>query len=310
MSNRVLGNSLIGLLISMSIGMVVVAGAGTWYQIVRKQYLIQNSTQSVLTRVRTAFQFLSEDLQASGYRGVRSRDPHFPITEHMAVQYRHPIEHRILYPEDRRLVFGFGRQAHPMYARDRDVLIIYDIPRNRTLLGADLINTKDSIRTLQNSGIREGALVLIADYAQGDLFVTNQVIDQWIFHQSINANVRDTLTKLYKIQDKTEVVELQRILYYLKPLKVPAEKPVYGLYRKDLLQNQMPAQELVRGIRTFSIQYGMGDAQYKNATEIEDKQDWLRVKSVKIQLSIVNEYTKQDELFDFEIALKNTPLPF
>lgn len=313
MRERLVGYSLISLLISMSIGMVVVAGAGTWYQIVHKQYLIQKSTQAVLTRVRTVFQFLSEDLQTSGYRGVRSRDPNFRITKHMAVQYKHPMEYRLLFPLDRRLVFGFAKQAHPFCSENRDVLVIYDIPRNRTLLGSDMLNAKDRILSLQKSGIQEGALVLIADYMQGDLFVTNQVIDQSIFHQNISANTTDTLSKLYKIQDKTEVMELQRVIYYLKPLTIQTAKTAYGLYRKDVLNPHTAAQELVRGITTFSLLYGLGNAQYKNASQMEDSlsnSDWLRVLSVKISLSIMNEYTKQEEAFEFEIALKNTPQAF
>jgi hypothetical protein len=208
-----------------------------------------------------------------------------------------------------------------MCTEERDVLVIYDIPRKRIFLGADLVNAKDRILTLQESGIREGALVLIADYTQGDLFVTNQVIDRAIFHQNIGANATDTLTKLYKMQDKTEVVELQRMMYYLKPLNIQTKKLVYGLYRKDLLGAQ-PAQELIRGIRTFRIQYGIEtgieDAQnsqciYKNATQMEEcasSSDWPAVSSLKINMSIINEHTQQEEPFEFEIALRNTPLPF
>jgi len=305
----------------MTVGMFVLASAVTWYQITRKQYVEQKSTQAVLTRMRTTFQFLSEDLQASGYRGVRSRDPTFKIKRHMAVQVTHPLADAVLYPTDKRLVYGFGIHAHPMCTENGDVLVIYDIPKKRTFLGVDQKTAKDNVYTLTESGVRAGALVLVADYSQGDMFIANQIINHVIFHQCIGGNVTDELSKIYNIHDKTEVVELQRVMYYLKPLdNVQAyhqDKSVYGLYRKDLLLASS-AQELVRGITAFTVQYGQWDPEnkqliYRNATQMERNalgRDWPCVLSVKIKIMVINELTKQEEPFEFEIALRNTPLSF
>lgn len=314
MDDRSLGTSLLSVMISMTLGMMVLLSATSGYQWVKKQYTQYQAHQQVLDTVRTAFQFLTRDLEDSGYRGSRSRDPNFKLHTHMRAVETHAVSHAILYPTDRRLVFGCAVREHALCAEGRDVLMIYDVPRKRHMLRVDLKSEKGDIYILGNNDIRKGALVLISDYVQGDLFIANAVIDDCIFHQNSGLeNTSNALSKSYRMQDHTEVVELQPIVYYLK--KFLSDRETYGLYRENVL---IPgsAQELLQGITGFQLKYGIWNAEaniidYRMAKHIQvAKSDpqWKNVVSVQITLTILNGYTRLEEHFETEIALRNTPL--
>lgn len=314
MDHRSTGTSLLSVIVSMALGMIVLGGAVGWYQIIKKQYTIQKGMQEASTAAKIVFQFLSRDLQASGYKGLRSRDPTFKIQKHMIPRSYNGMSHAILYPIDGRLVFGFLENAHPRCAEGREVLLVYDVPRKRATLSKDDTNSDGRIQTLGVSGIRKGALVLIADCLQGDLLVADDVRENLIFYQHIGgANSLGPLTKHYRHQDNTEVVELQHIMYYLAPHD--SEKPIYGFYRENIL---LPGseQELVRNIVGFQITYGIWNRDtktivYKRAAEVESQglgSDWANVVSVHIDISVLNLGTGEEHPFQTEIALRNTPL--
>lgn len=312
MDNRSVGTSLLSVMICLSLGMIVLFNAMIGYQVVKKYYLQHKATQQVLHTARTAFQFLARDLEASGYRGVRTREPHFKLHTHMRVR----MDNTHLYAVDRRLVFGFSMYAHPMYAEGRDVLMIYDVPRKRYRLGMDQVNANEAIHILGKNDIRKGALILISDYLQSDLFIANDVIHDSIFHNSSGVeNVTSAFSKSYKTKDNTEIVELQTIVYYLK--KFSAHSATYGLYRENVLLSGS-AQELLQDIIGFQLKYGIWNPEtkrvdYYSAEHHRENQSnvfWPNVISVQITLTILNQYTQKEESFETEIALRNTPLTF
>lgn len=293
---RARGMTLLTVIMSMALGMVVLSGALGWHQITQKHYLERKGAADAASAARMAFQQLSRDLQASGYRGVRSRDPTFKPNRHMTPDL-------FLYPIDGRLVFGRAD-------RKNDILIVYDVPRKRLSLGVNY-NRGDwahKIETQGNSGIRNGALVLMADYEQGDLFIANieEKIKNCVFHQ----NSPSPLSKNYTLKDHTEILELQRIQY-----SVHADvkgKSVCGLYRKDLLVGS--EQEIVRNVSGLKITYGIpsGDMQTfdypKDYNSGSLHLDWPKVVSVHILIEILNKHTQKGEHFETTIALRNTPL--
>lgn len=311
MVNRALGNSLVSLLISMSLGMMVLFSAVTGYHMIKKHYVQQKHAQQVLHTVRTTFEFLRRDLEASGYRGIRSRDPTFQLKWHMNERFGHSIPPAVLYPKDARLVFGF--KAHPMCAEGREVLLIHNVPRTPNTLALDQKHPQDNIQILESTHLRKGALVLIADYLQGDVFIASDVRNNVIFHQtSTGENISGAFSKKYERKDHTEVVELQPIVYYLK--KFQPTQVGYGLYRENVLLSGS-AQELMRDITGFQIKYGFWDndsksIHYQSAREIETKTppDWVNVISVQIKMKVLNTYTEKEEAFETELALRNTLL--
>lgn len=314
MDHRALGTSLLAVLISMSLGMIVLFSAFTGYYLIKKQYVRQQRIQQVSHTVRTTFQLLTRDLHSSGYKGPRSRDPTFKLTRQMGERFGSgQLPDVILYPKDSRLVFGFYMYGHPMRAEGRDVLMIYNVPGVRHALAEDLRGPNDDIQIFGHSHIRKGALVLIADYLQGDLFIANDVGNQRVFHQSSSDNVSNAFSKSYRRVDHTEVVELQRIVYYLK--KFNSADATYGLYRENVLLSGS-AQELMRGITRLQIKYGLCQPasktiDYHAAERIQGvnlESDWPRVVSVRIRMAVLNEHTKQEESFETEIALRNTPI--
>ncbi len=319
MDNRCLGMSLIAVLIGMALSTLVVSGAIYWYQFTKEHYIVEGEHHSEKEVQRTLFQFLIQDLHVSGYRGCRSRDEFFPITRGV-VEKRSEIN---IFPQDRRLVFGFLVTAENCFGKmpetvcnrvikNTDLLIIYDIPKRTAELAKNMSDPSDTLQTKQDSHFAKGSLVLISDCLQGDLFVANEVGGDLIFHQVTakdSKNKSNALSKCYL--RGSEVTELQRVAYYLgEPKRFIArnanhpKKPIYALYRDDLLHS---AEELVTGINEFKVEFGffsksLPETLYKPAGQIED---CLAINSVRIKIKTINERTSKENEWETEIALRN-----
>jgi type IV pilus assembly protein PilW len=316
-----LGYSLVNVLVSMTLGLVILVAAMQWYHVSKISELSEKNKKEILDIGRTLFQFIRQDLQSSGYRGCRTQDQNFPIRRNFE---KNGVPYKFLKTD--RAVFGFEgaagicQQHLPQkfcdsMRKNSDVLVIYHIAQKINLLKRSMVNPDDAIFIQAGGRIQKNAMVLISDVQQGDFFIANDVENEKIFHQ-LGANSTALLSKCYK-QD-AEVTELQTIAYYLGiPDRSSALRGTYSLFRSDIRQK---AEEIVEGIVDFSVEYGffessdgsLDDArekfQYYAAAHIKPEQ-WALVRMVRLKIEIKGEIyhgiPQKNHCWEYAFAIRN-----
>lgn len=286
--------SLMNLLISISVSMLLMHCALQWWQIIKKTELGFQKKITELNTSRTILQFMHLDFENAGYLGYRTHDEGFPINQ--IAQEENPIQ----LPSDRRVVYGFkttpglcqlqgfSRQICERVKANSDFLVIYNVAQNITPLKQRMTSPLEALRTKEKSGIRAGSLVLIADLLQGDLFIANDVRNEWLFHQTTGGKNRtEALSKAYG--EKAEVVELQTLCYYLG---IPSRAQNAQISRKSVLFREdlrHGPEEIAENVEKFEVEYGIftreNGVQYRKAQEIS-MEDWIFVVSVRLKITL------------------------
>jgi len=295
--------NLISILISLCLSAVITNGTLQWYLFTKQEWKKTELRRKHGEIQKVIFQFIYQDLQAGGYRGLRSRDGSYPTYR----QYcDYSADYRYFHFD--RTVFGFiatpgncfGKMPYTACERleeNTPVLIVYNVPYGLSRLTKSMSKREDPLVAENLRGIQENALVLISDHEQSDAFIATHIEGNVLSHQKIlGKNKTAELSKRYPAY--TEIMELQTVAYYLavperfknhiKP-NLNAEES-YSLFRDDFLH---PAQELVSGIKTLGFTYGLATSdsktdsktklQYFNANEIKQ---WEAVKSVGVEIVI------------------------
>ncbi|HXH55584.1 MAG TPA: PilW family protein [Gammaproteobacteria bacterium] len=316
-----LGYSLVNVLVSMTLGLVILAAAMQWYHVSKISHLSEKNKKEILDIGRTLFQFIRHDLQSSGYRGCRTQDQNFPIRRNFE---KNGIPYKFLKTD--RAVFGFTAAAGVCQQhipqkfcdnllKNSDVLVIYNIPQKVNLLKHSMVNPGDAIFIQSGGRIQKNAMVLISDVQQGDFFIANDVENEKIFHQ-LGANSTFVLSKCYK--QNTEVIELQTIAYYLGiPDRASAPRGTYSLFRSDIRQK---AEEIVEGIVDFSVEYGFFESndasldgarekfQYYAAAHVKPEQ-WALVRMVRLKIETKGETyhgsPQRNHRWEYAFAIRN-----
>lgn len=311
--SRCLGISLVNVLVSMTLGLVILVIAMQWYQVVKKTNFLQKNHKETLDIGRTVFQFIRHDLQSSGYRGCRTMDQNFPIRRNFE---ENGVPFQFLRTD--RAVFGFQAvvgecQRHiPQKFCDRlkkntDVLVIYNVPQKINSLKAPMAKLDDAIVVQEGKTIQKNAMVLISDALQGDFFIANDVISEKIFHQ-LGDNSTALLSKCYTTD--AEVTELQTLVYYLGvPDRPTARLGTYSLFRSDIRQK---AEEIVEGVVDFSVEYGFFEPiagfQYYVASEVKSEQ-WALIRMVRLKIEVKGEMcygvSQKNHSWEYTFAIRN-----
>ncbi len=249
------------------------------YGLIKREGLRKSDSLRMMNNERTALQFLINDLYASGYRGARTRDSHFPL---------HPIyreEGPYQYLRFDRAVSMFSALPGRCYGKlplescqaiqeNSDVLIIYNIPTIITQLKHPMQDLNAVLNVKNSSPIRAKALVLISDNEAGDLFIASDVEGEKIFHELGAYNKTASFCKRYDVD--AEIVELDTVAYYLKD---------NALIRDDIL---LRSEEILRGVKDFKVHLHF------------DKEKYPTVNSVHLRLTSIH-----NQVWDYEIAIRN-----
>lgn len=317
------GLSLVSVLLSLTLGMLILAGAVQWYQVLKKNVLKQQAIRQNLEISRTSLQFLMQDVHASGYLGYRTFDDN-AVLRSQIVDTQSPYK----FLKIDRAVFGFqlspGQCQHRLpprpstiFKENSEVLILYHIPRKYTRIVHDMQNPEDPLSIEGVNSFQQGSIVLISDGVQSDLFAVSKKPEDSpgkIAHAaSSNFNNRATLSKVYK--RGAELVELQMIAYYLgKPPREAmrdSQSNSYSLYRDDLVHG---AREIVTGILDFQVQYGVYESGrgvvYRKSQNIS-KEQWISVRSVRVRIEILKSdhipstITIPSTIWEYNFAIPN-----
>ena len=316
-----LGYGLVNLLVSMTLGLMMLVAAMQWYYVSKNSYFLEKNKKEILDRGRTLFQFVRHDLKVSGYRGCRTQDKNFPIRRNFE---KHGTPYKFLKTD--RAVFGFkavaglcGQHVPQKFCdsmpKNSDVLVVYNIPQTINVLQHSMLNPDDPIFIEAGGRIQKNAMVLISDLQQGDFFIANDVKDEKIFHQ-LGLNSSFLLSKSY--QKDAEITELQTIAYYLGlPDRSSALLGTYSLFRSDIRQK---AEEILEGIVDFSVEYGFfesnnasveGTAQkfrYETAAQLKSEQ-WALVRIVRLKIETKGEtyhgISQKNQHWEYTFAIGN-----
>ncbi len=302
------GGSLIGLCVSMSVGLWLILIVLYENQLLYKTLSHFWKWVETVEKVGEILPFLSNDLASSGYRGPRTRDLSFPVYQHFNTA-QHPWFGR------KSAVFGCKNASDcaaylPARALSRlkpnsEILIIYGIPKNVQHLTQAMLSASEPIKLKRATSIPEKSLVLISDGLSSDLFIASTVQGQTIFHeQTPYTNVRGFLSKAYP--KGSEMMELQSVAYYLGvPLRSQLQTQSFSLYRDDLAQK---AEEISEGIKTISFSYALAESfkplRFAKAGTFSNK-DWLWVKGLRIQIDF-----HHNPSWRYDFALRNGPCAY
>jgi hypothetical protein len=301
-----LGTSLISLLISLSLGLFILEAVMSWHQVLKRSFVAAKLKREDLEIGRTVFQFMSNDIKFSGYRGLRTLDENFPIKANF-VPHKIPFRfYQYHIP-----VFGFrsvGRHCLeylPLKSCKRikentDVIIVYNIPNQIDSLQYSMQTPLDVLETHSTKKRHQNAMFIISDAQSADLFVATEIEPGRIFHAgAVEGNLSNALSKAY--QAGAEVIELETVMYYLGVSeRSTKEKPLIVLFRDNLFQK---AEELTEGIEELIIEYQIHEPtmgmQYRRAEEMSDTL-WPWVEGVRVTV-----LTEREGRWDYEFSIRN-----
>jgi len=268
---------------------LLIVSAFYGYQIIKKTYLKERIAYSNAAIARLILQFVGPEVQSSGYFGCRTLDDYFPVNWVANPSYL---------PRDKRPIYGFRTtpgacpsNGMPQSLCDRveinsDLIILYNVPQAYSSLAQAVEPTMDSLLTQNSKGFNQGALILISDCLQGDLFEADDIAQNRIFHYERVRNTTQYLSKAYGLD--AEVVRLNSFAYYLgRPARYQGnQRNEYALYRHDFQQGK--SKEIVGGITKFKVEYGLLDPirgmSYRSAHEIPDNA-WKMIQTVRITVN-------------------------
>lgn len=313
--NTETGISLITLLFSMSLGFVLILGTIQWHQVLKRTFISQKMQRRFLSAGQSTFQLFMNDLKNSGYRGCRTLDASFPVRS-IFVNTISPAR----YFRVNRKVFGFEVLPGNCYGKipnktckkikeSSTVLIIYSVPQTIYSLTQDMSSPDEPLTIKENHKIRKGSMVLISDCLQGELFISDAVSLEKVFHRkTVQTNRSSYLNKTYP--KGTEVVELKTLVYYLgKPARFPGNADIYSLYRDDLFHE---SEEVLEGIEDFQVKFGVledsGVIQYKESAMLQNNH-WEKVQKIHIKIKMkqpleamnASEYKNGEWEYEFSI---------
>jgi len=300
------GFSLTELMVSITIGLVILAAVSSLFVTSKRNYNEQDRQAKMQENARFAINFLMYDLRHAGYYGCMD-DITRPTANAPGTVYTSLAAGSFVF-SPYAAVEGLdnaaaGKKWYPSNVESlptnielgTDALIIRMAQPAQTLtLASQMPNTSVGI-TVANStwlgNFRQGDIILIADCATADITQISAVAGTTLQHGTggtmTPGNSVAQLSKAYR--PPARVMKYASRIYYVR--KNPAGIP--SLYRQD---NNGAAEELVEGVEQMHITYGKdtddpGDDVpniFLKAGEngLQSEADWRRVRAVRVGLLV------------------------
>jgi len=298
---RILGVSLTQLMVGLTLSAWALVLMCQGYAVVKKNYLDIKGKLLSINQQETVYAYFIQDVLASGYRGCRTSDPHYPL--YQPLLERHPV-HR--YHRFDKALFAFHAKNSNCYGKlpdkicDRvkegtDVLVLYNVPRNQAVLSAGMQRPGEELKMQSKVKFNRDSLVLISDCERAEVFLPDAVRQNLVAHPP--------LTKLY--DKNTESAELEVIVYfvglperYLRRHPNKTNFSPYGLFRGNIIH---PVAEILPNIKEFKVNLRVFSPQSNQIYYIEAKryQDEI-ILDVELSLTLGN-----NEVWTYEMAPRN-----
>ncbi|TLM74828.1 PilW family protein [Microbulbifer harenosus] len=336
MKNRTMhsqqGISLVELMISITIGLILMTGVVQLFLSSRTTF----STQQALARVqesgRLATEFLAQDIRMAGYMGCMSRNINFTNTLNNASDLAYNFEVGIEgldnvtaattgYPSD--IVAG------------TDVLVVRSANGN----GVDVTQNNNSAQLFAEdtgveascddgedsfSGLCENDILVVSDCTKARVFqatnlqTTGGSVEVNVVHSGDNtAEPGNAITSWggssnpeENFGPDSEIIKMNTTVYYIRSSDVSGQP---GLWQQV---NGGTSQELLEGIEDMQLLYGRDTNadgvpdDYQTAAAVTAANAWDDVSSVRVQLlvqSTEDNLLQEDQPYTFNGVTNNTP---
>ncbi|MGI9317713.1 MAG: PilW family protein [bacterium] len=253
------GVNLIELMISLTISLMVLAGASVILVNANKSSRIQDDLVGMQENARFAVQQIANDIRMSGYYGcvedINPVDPAGPIINNLSASsdfLNAPIT-------------GYEHSATPVTTLtddNRDVLEIQYATQITTMSG-DMGSPAEDIPVADTSGISVADILMIATCESGDIFAVSGVGANTLQHQTDATsggdltieNNSDSLSALYPQQSYPGI---DNTLYRFNRVKysISDDGGVPALFRAVNQSLDTPGDPFIRGVDAFEVLYG------------------------------------------------------
>lgn len=326
------GLSLVELLISITLGLILLTG-------VMKVFLSSKtvfSTQQALSRIqetgRLAVDFMSRDIRMAGFMGCDS-NPIKGQNKNITNTLNTPDDFRFKFTE---YIRGYTAPTVPTGLSPTpksltDIIVIRSAngngvktTTNSTATGltiaVDSTETKACGTTDRISGFCVNDTAVITDCVKSSVFQITDITGGVVSHAVISATTTtpgnstgDWSTQAGAVfKSGAELLLASNTIYFIATGTSPSQRP--SLWQKI---NGNPPVELLEGVENMSVQYGIDNAGfdlipdiYKKAAGVDlTPADWDRVVSVRIELlvaSIEDNVTSEVQKYTFNGA-ENDP---
>ena len=307
LQNRKLGRqkgiSLVELMISITIGLILMTGVVQLFLSSRTTF----STQQALARVqesgRLAMEFLSEDIRMAGYMGCMSRNLNFSNTLNSASDLAYNFSVGIEGLNDVGATVPAGYPAN--IVEGTDVLVV----RGGTGNGVDVVAANNNSELfVENTGVSASCAGSLSGLCAQDILVVSDCSKARVFQISDLTEVTGVGVSIEHLGagtdpgnatttwgggsipdenfgDDAEVIEMNTTAYYI----APGVSGQPGLWQETNGGNPM---ELLEGVEDMQLSYGRdtsGDGvpdSYVDASALTTTAEWAQVSSVRVQLLV------------------------
>jgi len=298
---------LVELMVSITIGLIILAAVGQIFISSRSTYVYQEGMARVQESGRFGVEFLSWDIRMAGYTGCLNKST--------------PVNNMLNSPTDYAVNYALGEYVSghaytgttgsanlgdwtpslpSAYFAAGEVVPYTDVlvirrgsDSNFRVQAPAMVTPSSNLHITTSSGLVQNDIVIVADCKSADIFqVTNSNPNSGsLVHNTGGGSVGNAspgdLSKMYGTD--AEVMKLVTRVYYIGRRGNTSTNPP-ALFRKELTGGVMVAQELIEGAELLRIAYGEDTDndrvanQYKPAGGTGNVTNWNNVVSVRLGL--------------------------
>ncbi|MEO8019280.1 MAG: PilW family protein [Pseudomonadota bacterium] len=289
------GFSLIELMVSITIGLILLAGVLSIFFSSRVTFSTNERTARLQENGRVALDILTHDIRSAGYQGCARGVPfnnNLKTPTSLLWNYIFPVQG---YENDGAGVFtpALGLTLAPTAVNDSDVVVVRSATRDgrSTRLEKNMTTFADSLEVFNTgTGTLGAGVYMISDCNAADIFQATSYVagpPATMTRNIISGTPGNSTTDLgYLYQVGARIVPLQTIVYYVG---VDATTGEPGLYRQI---GTATAQLLIEGVQALQISYGEDTDNdrvanfYRSATNVVN---WNNIISVNLSMLIRSE---------------------
>ena len=303
------GIGLIELMISITLGLIIVAVVIQVYVSSKSTFRMQAALSGLQENGRLAASYLSQDIRMAGYMGCPF------IDEFGSPSPKIPFAPVVAFPQAdlsfdaNNIIRGFdtvsggtsiyGTAASAMNANggvvtNTDVLVVreamnqsYSLQTNMTTKSADITLSAPL------SGINNGDYLVISDCQHADLFMLSSGSGTSTIKHTTPANSTANLSTSYQA-NSAQVYGFQIITYFVGYTNrtTAGGNPIYALFVRKSTGSRVTTDELIEGVRDMQLSFGLdtnADGYADSYVAASGVASWSQVVSVQVNLLLVSD---------------------
>lgn len=304
MRHKQSGLSLVELMISITLGLVLMAGVVQVFLSSRVTFTTQQAVSRVQETGRLGMEFLSYDIRMAGFMGCNSRGWNVTNTLNSSTDPAYRFDQPLEGIDD---VEG-TTAGYPDALEGTDILVVRSasgnsvgVVKNNNSAQVFVSNTGEQAgacegNTSSYSGICEGDILVVADCEKARVFQASGLgptsgEDNVNIRHASSGDPGNALSSWggsstnpdENFGTDSEVIKVTTQFYYV----ANNDRGRPSLWRKE---GSRPAEELVEGVQDLQLLYGHSEGEtpptnYENASQLSSD-DWANVKSVRVQMLV------------------------